>query len=160
MKTRWSLLRNEGILLWSSKLIISVVVTIIKYFSRSRRTQLHFRLQQCSVLFAAFSMKYHEYYITFITPSLKHGSACVGLLFLIIFTLEIIPTLASWQLSCNPSNVSWSAAWLSCGQSIHFLDEHGILRASTAWFLQTNCSPDFFCDIYLARGLCNNWVSY
>ena len=77
------------------------------------------------------------------TPSLKYVSACMGLLFLVIFTLKILP-FASQQLVFTPSNALWSTAWLSCDQSIQFLDEHGIL---------TKAYRKVLCN-----GLCNNWV--
>ena len=94
------------------------------------------------------------------TPSLKYIRACMWLLFLVIFTLKILP-FASQQLVFTPSNALWSTAWLSCDQSMKFLDEHGILtKAYRTWFLQINCS--LFCLWYtwqvLCNGLCNNWV--
>lgn len=60
MKTRWSKLRNGGILLLCSKLIINMVMIFIKYLLCSQRTQLCFGLQQYFTLLTAFWMKYSE----------------------------------------------------------------------------------------------------
>lgn len=89
MKTRWCTLRNEGILLLSSQLIISMVMIIIKYILCSQRTQLYFDLQQYFVVFTTFWMKYHEYYI-FI--KYHHVSASVWLLFLVVYTPYLLTT--------------------------------------------------------------------
>lgn len=89
MKTRWCMLRNEGILLLSSQLIISMVMIIIKYILCSQRTQLYFDLQQYFVVFTNFWMKYHEYYI-FI--KYHHVSASVWLLFLVVYTPYLLTT--------------------------------------------------------------------
>lgn len=89
MKTRWCTLRNEGILLLSSQLIISMVMIIIKYILCSQRTQLYFDLQQYFVVFTNFWMKYHEYYI-FI--KYHHVSASVWLLFLVVYTPYLLTT--------------------------------------------------------------------
>lgn len=83
------MLRNEGILLLSSQLIISMVMIIIKYILCSQRTQLYFDLQQYFVVFTNFWMKYHEYYI-FI--KYHHVSASVWLLFLVVYTPYLLTT--------------------------------------------------------------------
>lgn len=118
------MLRNEGILLLSSKLIISMVTIIIKCVLCSQRTQVYFGLQQYFVLFTAFLMKDRKYYITFINTLTKICKCLCVASFLVIFTLKIIAP-ASYQLAFTPSMLH--EARLSCDQSINFLDEHGIL---------------------------------
>lgn len=103
MKSRWCMLRNEGILS-SSKLIISIVMIIIKYVLCSQRTQLYFGFQHYFVLSIAFWMKYYEYSITFINTLTKihkclHVASFAGHIYIENLTFYLL-TACFYSIKC------------------------------------------------------------
>lgn len=97
------------------------------------------------ILFTASYMRYYEYYIIFINTITKiQKCLCMASFPGHIYIEKLYPCLLT-AFFFTPSNVSWSTAWLSHGQSINFFDEHGILtQDSRGWFLQINYIPFFF----------------